>query len=87
VQIGLMLAEHSTPAIPMSKVIAYELEIYGSHGMQAHNYPALLRMIEAGKLQPQKLIGRTIGLEEATIALPQMDQFPGLGITVINKFA
>jgi alcohol dehydrogenase len=87
VQVGLMLAEHSTPAIPMSKVIAYELEIYGSHGMQAHNYPALLRMIEAGKLQPQKLISQTISLEEVTPALPAMDQFSSLGITVINRFA
>ena len=86
VQIGLMLGDHAAPAIPMSKVIAYELEIYGSHGMQAHNYPALLRMIEAGKLQPQKLIGKIISLEEAAVALPLMDQFPGQGISVISKF-
>ncbi|MCC6603892.1 MAG: zinc-dependent alcohol dehydrogenase family protein [Anaerolineae bacterium] len=86
VQIGLMLGDHAAPAIPMSKVIAYELEIYGSHGMQAHNYPALLRMIEAGKLQPQKLIGSTISLMEAAVALPQMDQFPTLGIQIINQF-
>ena len=86
VQIGLMLGDHAAPAIPMSKVIAYELEIYGSHGMQAHNYPALLRMIEAGKLQPQKLIGRKIGLAEAAVALPQMNQFPGLGLQIINEF-
>jgi alcohol dehydrogenase len=87
VQIGLMLGDYSAPAIPMSKVIAYELEIYGSHGMQAHNYPALLQMIEAGKLQPQKLIGNIISLADAATALPQMDQFPGQGITVINQFS
>lgn len=86
VQIGLMLGDHSAPAIPMSKVIAYELEIFGSHGMQAHNYPALLRMIETGKLQPEKLIGQTISLANAATALPQMDQFPGQGITIINQF-
>ena len=84
VQIGLMTGEHKHPAIPMDKVIAHELEIYGSHGMQAHNYPALLRMIAAGKLQPQKLIGSTIGLAEAAVALPQMDQFPTLGIQLIT---
>ncbi|MAU00735.1 MAG: alcohol dehydrogenase [Anaerolineaceae bacterium] len=87
VQVGLMLGAHRSPAIPMDKVIANELEIYGSHGMQAHHYPALLRMIAAGKLQPQKLIGQTISLAEATTALPAMDRFPGLGITVINQFA
>ena len=87
VQIGLMTGNHKHPAIPMDKVVAHELEIYGSHGMQAHSYPALLRMIEAGKLQPQKLIGQTISLEEASTALPAMDQFPGLGIAVINRIA
>ena len=42
-----MLAEHGTPPIPMGKVIAHELEIYGSHGMQAHRYPDMLAMIQA----------------------------------------
>jgi alcohol dehydrogenase len=64
IQVGLMLAEQSTPAIPMSKVIAHELEILGSHGMQAHRYDALFAMIETGKLAPEKLIGRTITLEQ-----------------------
>ena len=48
IQVGLMLADHSTPAIPMSKVIANELEILGSHGMQAHRYDAMLAMIQSG---------------------------------------
>ena len=87
VQIGLMVGDDKHPAIPMDKVIAHELEIYGSHGMQAHNYPILLRMIDAGKLQPQKLIGQTINLSEATTALPQMDQFPSLGIQIIDKLS
>lgn len=86
IQVGLLIADQQHPAIPMDKVIAHELEIYGSHGMQAHNYPALLRMIAAGKLQPQKLIGQTISLTEATEALPHMNEFSGIGITVINQF-
>ena len=38
VQVGLMLGEHAHPQIPMDKVIAHELEIFGSHGMQAFRY-------------------------------------------------
>jgi hypothetical protein len=52
VQVGLMLAEHATPQIPMAQVIGHELEIYGSHGMQAWRYDAMLSMITAGKLDP-----------------------------------
>jgi alcohol dehydrogenase len=86
VQIGLMLDQHAQPKIPMDKVIAYELQILGSHGMQAFRYEALLEMIRVGKLAPQKLIGRTISLDEAPKALMAMDQFAGTGITVIASF-
>ncbi|BBI71141.2 hypothetical protein HAALTHF_10520n [Vreelandella aquamarina] len=86
VQVGLMLADHSTPAVPMSKVIANELEILGSHGMQTHRYGAMLAMIKSGKLAPEKLIGRRITLEESVQALINMDKFEGVGVTVVTEF-
>lgn len=85
IQVGLLLAEQSTPAIPMSRVIANELEILGSHGMQAHRYDALFEMIESGKLAPEKLIGRTIALEESIDALINMDRFETAGVTVVAE--
>jgi alcohol dehydrogenase len=86
VQVGLMLGEHATPQIPMAQVIGHELEIYGSHGMQAWRYDAMLTMITAGKLDPRKLIGREISLEEAVPALVAMDRATDLGISVITRF-
>ena len=83
-QVGLMLGDHARAAIPMDKVIAHEIEIRGSHGMQAHRYPAMLAMILSGKLKPERLIGKALGLEEAPAALMQMDKFPGTGISVIT---
>ena len=50
VQVGLMLAEEADPPLPMARVIAWELELLGSHGMQAHAYGPMLAMIAAGKL-------------------------------------
>lgn len=86
VQIGLMLGEHARPAIPMDKVIAHELEIYGSHGMQAFRYDAMMAMIEMGKLRPERLIGKWISLDEAPEALMTMDRFEGTGISVVTRF-
>ncbi len=86
VQVGLMLADHSHPAIPMDKVIANELEILGSHGMQAYKYTALLAMIQSGKLSPEKLIRKRIRLEESLTELTNMDRFSGIGVTVIDRF-
>ena len=86
VQVGLMLGDHATPEIPMAQVIGHELEIYGSHGMQAWRYDAMLKMMETGKLQPERLIGREISLEEAVPALVGMDRATDIGISVITRF-
>jgi alcohol dehydrogenase len=86
VQVGLMLGEHSRPQIPMAKVIAFELEIRGSHGMQAFRYQAMMEMIRTGKLRPELLIGKRIGLDEAPKALMAMGSFEGIGIGVVTSF-
>lgn len=86
VQVGLMSGKDANPKIPMDMVIAKELELLGSHGMQAFKYPELLEMIMNGKLQPEKLIEKTIALEDATTALPAMDSFKNTGMVVINSF-
>ena len=86
VQVGLMLADHCHPSVPMDRVIAHELELYGSHGMQAHKFDEIFRLIGSGRLQPEKLIGRTITLEESLTALPAMDRFEHQGVTVIDRF-
>ena len=70
----------------MEKVIARELEIIGSHGMQAHRYPEMLELINSGTLQPQRLIGAIVGLEEAPEILATMNDFKSEGITVIDRF-
>lgn len=86
VQVGLMLGDQATPQIPMAQVIGHELEIYGSHGMQAWRYDAMLAMIADGRLKPQQLIGREISLAEAIPALTAMDRATDLGISVITQF-
>jgi len=83
IQVGLLVADQSTPKLPMDIVVANELEIIGSHGIQAHRYPEMLDMIASGKLSPEKLIGKTINLEQSIDALINMDKFDGTGVTVI----
>ncbi|MBV9242530.1 MAG: zinc-dependent alcohol dehydrogenase family protein [Acidobacteria bacterium] len=84
VQVGIMKAGEHETAIPTGHLIARELKILGSHGMQAHRYPAMLEMIRDGRLQPQRLIGKTVSLNEAPQELMAMDQFKGNGVTVID---
>jgi alcohol dehydrogenase len=84
IQLGLLAGKESDPPLPMSAVIARELEILGSHGMQAHAYPPMLSMILNKTLMPEKMIGKRVTLEQGVNALIQMDAFAGDGITIIN---
>jgi alcohol dehydrogenase len=43
-------------------------------------------MIAAGTLEPERLIGKTIGLEDAITELTSMNEFGGTGVTVITSF-
>ena len=86
IQVGLMVGDARHPALPMDRVIANELEILGSHGIQAHRYAPLLDMIRTGKLRPDRLVGNKIRLEEAVVELQRMSDFGGTGITVIDRF-
>jgi alcohol dehydrogenase len=86
IQVGLMTGDDRSPQLPMDRVIANELEILGSHGMQAHRYTELLAMIRAGELRPDLLVGRTISLENVLVELPGMNNFTDSGVTVIDRF-
>jgi alcohol dehydrogenase len=83
VQVGLMAGLDAAPAIPMGPIIAGELEIVGSHGLAAHDYPAMLDLILRGRLPVDRLRARTIALEEAVSYLPRMGEFRDAGVTVI----
>jgi alcohol dehydrogenase len=86
IQVGVMVGGDSDPALPMGPILGRELEIIGSHGMQAHRYSDLLKMIEAGKLNPRQLVRKTVTLEQSPGELEAMGDFQGTGMTVIDRF-
>jgi alcohol dehydrogenase len=53
----------------MAEVIAGELTVLGSHGMDARHYPGMLEIIASGRLRPEELITRRISLDEAPAAM------------------
>ncbi|HYK31579.1 MAG TPA: zinc-dependent alcohol dehydrogenase family protein [Streptosporangiaceae bacterium] len=84
VQVGLLLGQESRPPIPMDLVIARELQIFGSHGMPACDYPAMLALVANQKLRPDLLITRQIGLNQAPAALATMDHATSAGMTIVK---
>ena len=69
----------------MGTVISRELEIFGSHGMQARRYPEMMEMVLDGRLRPEALVTVTIPLSEVPKALPAMELAPEAGAMVIDR--
>jgi D-arabinose 1-dehydrogenase-like Zn-dependent alcohol dehydrogenase len=64
---------------------ARELEIYGSHGMAARDYPAMMRLVADGTLRPGLLVGDVITLEDTGRALAAMSGLSATaGMTVVK---
>jgi alcohol dehydrogenase len=68
----------------MDRVLAWELSIYGSHGIAAHEYAAMLDLIERTGLDPASLVGQVVTLEDAGSALAAMDGRTAAGMTVVQ---
>jgi alcohol dehydrogenase len=79
-----MLTPTGLSAIPMARVIAWELDLLGSHGMAAKDYPEMLELVASGVLAPDLLVKREISLEESALALADLANQGSSGITIIN---
>ena len=87
VQIGMPSGSHATPTLPLYELIyARQLQIMGTRGLAASRFPALFGAIRAGRMDPSRLVTRSIALEEAPAAIAEMDGYTRVGVTVIDRF-
>lgn len=82
VQIGLLPG--GGPVLPLDRVIGWELDVLGSHGMAAADYAGMLDLVASGAVSPQSLVGARVGLAEAALLLPEAATAPPVGITVLD---
>jgi alcohol dehydrogenase len=68
----------------MGRVIGWELDLLGSHGMAAEDYPGMLALIERDEVRPHQLIERVVGLEDVAALLPAFDNATPAGLTIID---
>ena len=86
VQVGLLVDTDASPPVPLELAVSHELEIVGSHGLQASYYLELLQLVTSGQLELAPLIRETIVLSEAPAVLEAMEKFSGNGITIVDRF-
>ncbi len=86
VQIGLLPPSAGRSEVPMDRVIGWELDVMGSHGMAARDYPAMLADVASGRLAVDGLLagGPALGLRETAAALVGMADAPSTGIVLVD---
>lgn len=84
VQAGLLSARAT--ALPMATVVAKELEVLGTKGMSARQYPELMDLIASADMDLGLLVSRTMALEDLPGAFETMEGFGGSGVAVVSEF-
>src|SRR6056297_2702021 len=88
VQIGMPLGAHATPDLPLLDLVySRQITLHGTRGIGAHRFAALMGMIDAGRLDPARLVTQRIGLFGLHTALSAMDGYGGTGVTVVDDIA
>lgn len=87
VQVGMPAGDHVQMTLPWEAVYSGQLAIYGTRGMPAHRYPALLDFLAATGLDLSPMISRRVGLSDASAELALFDGPAPPGVAVITDFA
>lgn len=87
VQVGLTGAEEQGIAqVPIDAITASEIEILGSFGNPQPKYSGLLALVAQGRLDPQPLIEREVGLGDVNEVFSNMSDFKTKGFNIITTF-
>jgi propanol-preferring alcohol dehydrogenase len=86
-QIGLTgRQDGGTIALPVDAMTLQELEFITSLGCPVSTYPGLLALVAMGRLDPKRLISRTLPIEEVNDVLDAMTTFGTIGLAVITTW-
>ena len=84
IQLGLLPSPDGTTPIPMSRTIAYELEILGSHGLSVTHYRQLLDFVAIHKVNLRALISDVISLELGLDLIRNWNSRSQSGVSVLK---
>ena len=70
----------------LETVYSRQISIMGSRGLPSIRFAALFEMISAGRLDPARMIGERISLEQAGDVFKLMDDYADIGVTLIDRF-
>ena len=84
IQVGLLPDIAGVPSVSMERLVAHELEIRGSHGIQAWKYQEMLDFAVRHEVPVASMITRITDLKNSIPALIEIDQNRHPGVTIIQ---
>jgi alcohol dehydrogenase len=84
VQVGLMTGRDIIARVPIARIIAWELEVYGSHGLPIGGFEELIKLTEKKELDPGRLISKIVSMEEIPDVMAGMSSFADQGIVIVR---
>jgi len=86
-QLGLTgKTERGMIPIPADAMVLQEIQFTGSIGCPVTSYPGLLSLVVSGKLDPTRLVERSINVAEISGVLRKMSEYDTQGFTVITSW-
>ncbi|SDJ50891.1 zinc-dependent alcohol dehydrogenase family protein [Natronorubrum texcoconense] len=86
VQIGLTTAaEKGEVSLPIDEMTRWDVTVVGSRGMPPSRYDELLRMIDSGALEPERLVTNRVTLEDVSDRLAAMSEYDTRGVEVVTE--
>ena len=86
-QIGLTTGEEEGEvSLPIDTMVTDEREFYGSYGMPPQEYEEIFSMMDAGKIEPGRIVTETVSLDEVPDVVASMDDYGTVGIPVCTEF-
>jgi len=85
VQVGLSGREdQGTVPLPVDRLVLLEVSFLGSAGCPGWAFPGLLSLVASGRLVPERLVERTVALEDVNAVLEAMSRYATSGFHVIT---
>jgi alcohol dehydrogenase len=87
VQIGLTTdEERGEVSLPTDWMTRWEIDFVGSRGMPPTQYGELLSLMEAGDIDPGRLVTREVALADVPERLAAMSDYETAGVEVVTEF-
>ncbi|MEF8887433.1 MAG: zinc-dependent alcohol dehydrogenase family protein [Haloarculaceae archaeon] len=86
-QLGLTTDEEEGEIpLPIDEMVFTERDFVASFGMQPNRFDEIFDMMGSDKLDPSKIIGETVALDDVPEVLESMSDFDTIGFPVITEF-